>query len=198
MSCRLSWSYLSKIELRHTVLTLNTLQPVYAKNEASCLLHADADAQQSKPEEQDSGHRASLRDRLRGLLPGSAEGRTKSGHKSGPSTADDDSQRQQHSDFSSSGMSKNTSGPLQFLYSRGSKMVAALAMLGSKGKQAEAARSSKKAECAAEETQPNNRDSSKRPSFGAADHSGNDAVSKYGAGQPQQATGCQVYLPCLC
>ena len=178
------------------------LQPVYARSRhhaSALLLHADADAdaKHSKPDEKDSGHRASVWDRLRGLLPGSAKGRTNSALKSGPSPAEGDSRREQHSDFSSSGMSKNTSGPLQFLYSRGSKMVAALAMLGSTGKQAQAARSSNKAESAPEETQPNDRDSCKHPSSGAPSHPGRDAVFKYGAGQPQQATGCQVYIPCL-
>ena len=176
------------------------LQPVKEEQqEASCfspLLHAYADAKRSKLAKQDSGNSASVWDRLRRLLPGSAKGSTTSALEPEPSPAEGDSQCEQHSDFSSSGMSKNTSGPLQFLYSRGSKVVAALALLGSRGKQAHAARSSDKAESAPVETQPQDRDSSKRPSSGAADHPGNDTVSKYGAGQPQQATGCQVYTPC--
>lgn len=97
-----------------------------------------------------------------------------------------------HSESSSGSMSKNTTGPLQYIYSRGGKMAAVLAMLGSKGKHGEGAESDVEARPAVKVAQPDPSDPCGITSPGAENHPGDDLVSQFGACKPQQAAGSQV------
>ena len=100
-----------------------------------------------------------------------------------------------HSDSSSGSLSKNTGGPLQYIYSRGGKMAAVLAMLGSmRKKQAETDDIEDTAGQAPDAAESDGGDSAEITSHGAQNHSGDDPVSRFGANSPHQAAGSQVSL----
>lgn len=108
-----------------------------------------------------------------------------------PPEGNPDRRELKHSDSSSGSMSKNTTGPLQYIYSRGGKMVAVLALLGSKsrGKQAGTAEGDAETESAADVTRDDDSSPCEITSPGADNRPGEDPVSKFGASQPQQAAG---------
>lgn len=155
-----------------------------------------AAAEHSKPEEQHGGQSPSGWDRVRRVVWGSAvpakppkDSVTAALESTSlPPEGNPDTRELKHSDSSSGSMSKNTTGPLQYIYSRGGKMAAVLALLGSKakGRQGESTARSAETEAAADHG-----DSSpcEITSPGAENHSGDDPISKFGASQPEQAAG---------
>lgn len=72
-------------------------------------------------------------------------------------------------------------------------MAAVLAMLGSKGKRGEAAGDDVEAKPAPDAAQPDKNDACEITSPGAENHPGDDPVSQFGASNPQQAAGSQVF-----
>lgn len=110
--------------------------------------------------------------------------------KSPPPEGNPQTRQLKHSESSSGSMSKNTTGPLQYIYSRGGKVAALLAMMGRTGKQEE---SVSEAESALDVAQPGHRDPCDITSPGPENHPGEDPISKFGASQPQAAAGSQVF-----
>lgn len=113
--------------------------------------------------------------------------------KSPPPEGNPESRQLKHSESSSGSMSQNTTGPLQFIYSRGGKMAAVLAMLGNKWRQEKTAEKDVEAKPAPDVARPDSSDSCEITSSGAEDHPGDDPVSQFGASKPQQAAGRQVF-----
>lgn len=109
-----------------------------------------------------------------------------------PPEGNPETRQLKHSESSSGSMSKNTTGPLQYIYSRGGKMAAVLAMLGSGGKQEETAGNDVEARPAPKVAQSDPSDSCAITSPGGENHTGDDPVSQFGASKPQQAAGSQV------
>ena len=155
------------------------------------------DAEHSKADEQDGGQNPSGWVRVRKVVRGSATPvkPTKDSvtaaleSTSPPPEGNPDNRRLKHSDSSSGSMSNNTTGPLQYIYSRGGKMAAVLAMLGSKGKREDTDAEGKPAP---DVPQPDDSNPCGVTSSGADSHPGDDRVSRFGASQPQQAAGSQV------
>ncbi len=106
--------------------------------------------------------------------------------------------RQLKRDSSSGGsLSRNTTGPMQYIWSRGGKMAAVLAMKGSRG--------NKSYESKEGDMQQMHVSHGNSPcdvtSQGAANAPGDDAVSQAGARDPQKSAGAQVgqqQTPCWC
>lgn len=97
--------------------------------------------------------------------------------------------RQLKRDSSSGGsLSRNTTGPMQYIWSRGGKMAAVLAMKGSKG--------NKSYESNEDDTHERHASNGNDPcdvtSQGAANVPGDDAVSQAGARDPKKSAGAQV------
>ena len=149
---------------------------------------------------QDSGQNSAGWDKVRKVVRGSAlplkpvkDSVTAALESTSPPPEGNPESRQlKHSESSSGSMSQNTSGPLQYAYSRGGKMAAVLAMLGRKGKQQETAENVVEARPATETAQPDPINPCEITSRGAENHPGDDPVSQFGASKPQQAAGSQV------
>lgn len=109
--------------------------------------------------------------------------------KSPPPEGNPETRQLKHSESSSGSMSKNTTGPLQYIYSRGGKVAALLAMMGRTGKQEG---SISEAQPAPDVAQPDHSDPCDITSPGPENHPGDDPISKFGASQPQAAAGSQV------
>ena len=161
----------------------------------------------SKPEEQHGGQSASGWGRVRRVMWGSAipakapkDSVTAALESTSlPSEGNPDTRELKHSDSSSGSMSKNTTGPLQYIYSRGGKLAAVLALLGSKGKgkQEESSEGSSETQPAAGVTQRDDSSPCEITSPGAENRAGDDPISKFGASQPEQAAGSlEVMDPC--
>ena len=108
---------------------------------------------------------------------------------SSPSPKGDPESRQLKRDSSSGrSLSRNTTGPMQYIWSRGGKMAAVLAMKGSRG--------NKTYESNEENIQQRHVSHGNGPcdvtSQGAANAPGDDAVSQAGARDPQKSAGVQV------
>ncbi len=91
-------------------------------------------------------------------------------------------------------LSRNTTGPMHHIWSRGGKMAAVLAMMGSRGNNRYESN-----EGDIHETHGN--DPCDVTSRGAANAPGDDAVSQAGARDPQKSAGAQVgqwQTPCCC
>ena len=109
--------------------------------------------------------------------------------KSPPPQGNPETRQLKHSESSSGSMSKNTTGPLQYIYSRGGKVAALLAMMGRTGKQEER---TSEAESAPDVAQPDHSDPCDITSPGPENRPGDDPISKFGASQPRAAAGSQV------
>ena len=162
---------------------------------------ADGDANS-----QEDGERLAAWDKVRKVVRGSATATSKPvkdsvtaalESKSPPPEGNPESRHLNHSDSSSGSMSQNTSGPMQYIYSRGGKMAAVLAMLGSRGSKKE---QKEEGDLEARDTadgvlhpqESDHSDSCHITSPGAENHPGDDPVSKFGAQRPQKAAGSQV------
>ncbi len=108
---------------------------------------------------------------------------------SSPPPEENPETRQLKRDSSSGGsLSRNTTGPMQYIWSRGGKMAAVLAMKGS--------RDNKSYESNEDDTHERHASNGNDPcdvtSQGAANAPGDDAVSQAGARDPKKSAGAQV------
>ncbi len=104
-----------------------------------------------------------------------------------------ESRKLKRSSTADGSLSRNTRGPMQYIWSRGGKMAAVLAMMGSRGN-----KSQPKPEGDIEGgKESHGNDACDITSNGADNAPGDDPVSKYGAKSPGQAAGTQVSTQAL-
>ena len=162
---------------------------------------------------QEGGERLAGWDKVRKVVQGSAKATGRPVKDSVTAALESDSpppegnpenRQLKHSDSSSGSLSRNTGGPMQYIYSRGGKMAAVLALLGSRGSKKEQKEegdieAGDAADGVMDPQESDHSDPCDITSPGAMNHPGDDPVSKFGAEKPQKAAGSQVkfeILPC--
>ena len=157
------------------------------------VLHGSADTQ--KQADGSSGLRGW--DKVRKAVKGTPILKSRAGDKrkvpslassSPPPAANPDTRVLKRDSSSGGSLSKNTTGPMQYMWSRGGKVAAVLAMMGTK--QVEI-----KEGDVEEGTVPHGNEPCDTTSQGAANAPGDDPVSQAGARDPQKAAGLQVSRP---